>query len=94
MVVIIVGFIASFTSTISLLPQIYRTYKTKSVEDLSFLMLINFTICSISWVLYGILTNTISVWITNIIMTIFSFILLILKICYQPKRTRYDTSNN
>lgn len=84
MVLIVIGFIASFTSTISLVPQIYKTYKTKSVEDLSLIMLINFFLCSISWVIYGILTDTKSVLITNVIMTLFSLIMLIFKIKYQP----------
>ena len=87
MVLIIISFIASFTSTISLLPQIYKTYKTKSAEDLSLIMLTNFILCSTSWIIYGILTGTKSVWITNIIMTLFSFIMLILKIKYQTDKT-------
>ena len=85
MILVIVGFIAAFTSTISLIPQIYQTYKTKSVEDLSMLMLINFTICSISWIIYGFLTNTTSVWITNVIMTISSIFMLIFKIKYKKR---------
>ena len=79
----IFGFIASFTSVISLIPQIIKSYQTKSVTDLSLLMLINFLICSISWTIYGILIEAISVWATNIIMTIFSFILLVFKLQYD-----------
>ena len=77
-----VVFIASFTSVISLIPKIIKSYKTKSVSDLSFLMLVNFLICSISWTLYGILIHDLSVLATNIIMTIFSLILLVFKIRY------------
>jgi MtN3 and saliva related transmembrane protein len=93
MVLIIIGFIASFTSTISLVPQIYKTYKTKSVKDLSLIMLINFFLCSISWVVYGILTDTKSVLITNIIMTLFSLIMLVFKIKYQPGKIDGKESN-
>jgi MtN3 and saliva related transmembrane protein len=83
MILIVIGFIASFTSTVSLIPQIYQTYKTKSVEDISMLMLINFAICSIAWVAYGVLTNTRSVWITNVIMTISSIFMLFFKVKYK-----------
>ena len=85
MFLMFIGFIALSTSTISLLPQIYHTYKTKSVKDISLLMLINFLICSISWIVYGILTDTTSVWITNCIMTIFSIVLLIFKLKYKSQ---------
>lgn len=81
--VTLIGLIAVFTSTVSLIPQLYQTYKTKSAKDLSILMLINFVICSLSWVIYGILTDSISVLITNIIMTISSIALLIFKLKYQ-----------
>lgn len=79
----ILGFIASFTSVISLIPQIIKSYQTKSVTDLSILMLINFVMCSISWTIYGILIDAVSVWVTNIIMSVFSSTLLVLKFQYD-----------
>lgn len=78
-----VGFVAMFTSTFSLIPQIYRTYKTRSAEDLSFLMLLNFFICSVSWVIYGLLIEGRAIWVTNILMTLFSLILLVFKWRYR-----------
>ena len=83
MITTIIGFIASFTSIVSLIPQIIQSYRTRSVRDISLLMLINFCICSISWVFYGILTDAQSVWLTNIIMSLFSFILLYFKVKYN-----------
>lgn len=85
MILFLIGSIASITSTISLLPQIYQTYKTKSAKDLSLAMLINFFICSTAWIAYGFLTETISVWLTNVIMTIFSVALIVMKIRYEEK---------
>ena len=83
MLISIIGFIATVTSVISLPPQLYQTYKTKSAKDISLFMLINFLICSISWVVYGFLTDTASVWITNIIMGVFSLLMIVLKIVYD-----------
>ena len=85
MLLTIVGFVAIFTSILSLPPQIYRTYTSKSADDLSFFMLINFLICSMSWVVYGVLTHAFSVWMTNIVMTIFSLLMLVLKMKYSGK---------
>jgi len=80
-----IGFIAFFTSCISLLPQIYRTYKTKSVEDISIAMLWNFFISSMSWVAYGILIHSLSVWITNVFMVITSLFMLGFKFKYRVR---------
>lgn len=85
MLVSIIGFIATVTSIISLPPQLYQTYKTKSAKDLSMYMLINFLLCSLSWVAYGLLTSTTSVWVTNIIMSIFSILMIVLKIIYDRR---------
>jgi MtN3 and saliva related transmembrane protein len=84
--VLLFAILATFTSTISLVPQIYKTYKTKSASDLSTWMLINFVICSISWVVYGYLINSKTVLFTNILMSIFSFILAYFKWRYKDEK--------
>jgi len=81
--IVVLGFIASITSVISLIPQIVKSYKTKSVGDLSILMIVNFLISSISWALYGILIDAVSVWATNIVMSVFAIILMKLKFKYD-----------
>ncbi|MBQ7524179.1 MAG: PQ-loop repeat-containing protein, partial [Alphaproteobacteria bacterium] len=40
------GYIALITTIIGLMPQIYKTYKTKSARDLSSLMLWNCFVCA------------------------------------------------
>ena len=83
MLIAIIGFLAGLTSTISLVPQIYKTYLSKTTRDLSGIMLINFIICSILWIIYGVLTDTASVYLTNIIMLICSVILVYFKQIYK-----------
>jgi len=83
MIISTIGFLAAFTSTISLIPQIYKTYKLKSSRDLSYLMLLNFFVTSILWTAYGLMIASLAVWGANIIMIIFSIILLVLKYLYD-----------
>ena len=84
MLLFTISLIASITPIFSLVPQIIKIYKSRSSKDLSLLMLINFLVCSLSWIAYGFLTETETVWITNLIMTIFTIILIIFKIRYTP----------
>ncbi|MCP5491802.1 MAG: hypothetical protein H7A40_02005 [Chlamydiales bacterium] len=79
------GFIAMLSSTLCLVPQIVHTLKSKSVGDLSGLMLANYVICSVSWVIYGLLISARAVWITNLISTGFSAFLFYLKLRYAKK---------
>lgn len=83
MLIAMIGFLAAFTSTVSLIPQIYKTYTTKSSKDLSYIMLINFFITSVLWITYGIMILSAAVYIANIIMLFFSIALMILKYIYD-----------
>ena len=82
MLVNIIGFLAAFTSTISLIPQVIKMYKTRSVDDLSTWMIVNFLLTSILWVIYGFLITSWSVWLTNIFMLLFALIMIWLKVRY------------
>ena len=53
-IVTISGFVGSICSAIALTPQIYKVYQTKSAKDISLLMLLNYLICSVSWMIYGL----------------------------------------
>lgn len=47
------GIIALVTSFIGLLPQAYKAFRTRSTRDISMMMLSNYVICSIAWIIYG-----------------------------------------
>ena len=78
----VIGAIATVCSIMTLPPQLYHTYKTKSGDGLSMLMLINFLVGSLAWIAYGFMTGTTSVWFTNIVMAISSVWMIALKIRY------------
>ena len=75
----IIGFLATFTSCISLLPQTIKSFREKSTKDLSLMTLVILLLTSSLWMAYGFMTAAWAVWTTNIVMVIFSVIMLILK---------------
>ena len=77
------GFLAAFLTTIAFLPQLYKTWQTKSADDVSLVMLILFIIGLICWIIYGIKINSIPILVANIFTLIFNFSILILKITYR-----------
>ena len=77
------GFLAALLTTIAFLPQLYKTWRTKSADDVSLIMLILFIIGLIFWIIYGIKINSIPILVANIITFIFNFSILILKITYR-----------
>ena len=79
------GFSAALLTTIAFLPQLYKTWKTKSADDVSLTMLISFLIGLICWIIYGLKINSIPILVANIITFIFNFSILILKIAYRER---------
>jgi len=77
------GMIALITSFVGLLPQIYKALKTRSTQDISMLMLINYLICSFAWIIYGGFAGSMFVLVSNILGLFSSFILIIQKRYYD-----------
>ena len=80
------GFSAALLTTIAFLPQLYKTWKTKSADDVSLIMLILFIIGLICWIIYGLKINSLPILVANIITFIFNFSILILKITYSTNK--------
>ena len=80
------GFSAAFLTTIAFLPQLYKTWQTKSAEDVSLIMLILFIIGLICWIIYGLRIDSMPILVANIITFIFNFSILILKITYRKSK--------
>lgn len=80
--VTLIGSIAGVLTTISLLPQVIKTWKEKSAKDLSltnYLML-----CSgmILWLIYGLLKRDTALIAANSVSILFSSTLIIFKLRY------------
>ena len=79
----IFGFTAAILSTIAFIPQVIKTWKTKSAGDVSFVLLITFSTGCLSWVIYGILVNSKPVTIANTITLILNVTILTMKISFD-----------
>jgi len=79
----IIGIIAGVLSCTTFLPQIIKTYKSKSTEDVSLLMFIIAALGSALWLIYGVLIQSFALTFTNVIVLIFSLIMLFFKIKYR-----------
>ena len=77
------GFLAALLTTIAFLPQLYKTWQTKSADDVSLIMLILFITGLICWIVYGLKIHSIPILVANIITFIFNFSILVLKISYR-----------
>jgi len=79
----IFGYLAAFGTTISFLPQAIKTIQTKNTSGISLPMYTLFTIGTLFWLIYGIMSGSLQVAIANAITLLFASIILIYKIRYK-----------
>ena len=83
---IIFGSIAFVTSIIGLLPQLVKATKTRSTQDISMMMLINYLVCSIAWIIYGGYSNSMFVLLSNILGSFSSLVLIFVKFTFDKEQ--------
>jgi len=81
----IAGHIGSILSSITFIPQVYHTWKTKSVGDLSLLMLMIVFSSTVIWLVYGIGRMLWPVIICNAIICFLSVLLISFKLRFSKK---------
>ena len=74
-----VGFFAGFLTTISFLPQVVKTWKTRSASDLSLGMFSVFSVGVLFWLVYGFLIQEPPMIIWNSVNLILVLAILVMK---------------
>lgn len=84
----IFGALAMISSLIGLCPQVYKAWKTKSMDDVSMGMLINYLLGSFFWIGYGIMQSAFFVLISNIIGFLISGLAVYQKRYFDAQKSR------
>jgi MtN3 and saliva related transmembrane protein len=74
---------AAFGTTVSFLPQAIKTIQTKNTSGISLYMYALFTLGTLLWLIYGIMSHSMPVTIANAITFIFASIILVYKLKYK-----------
>lgn len=76
----VIGTLAGVLTTIAFVPQVIKTWRTQSANDISLFMFLLFSMGVLLWLAYGILLLAYPVIIANGITLILSAIILLMKI--------------
>ncbi|MCH7902336.1 SemiSWEET transporter [archaeon] len=80
---VIIGLAAGFLTTVANIPQLYKSWKTKSTRDLSLTWLIILGLGIILWLIYGFTINSLPLILANIVTLIIVLGMIALKLKYQ-----------
>jgi MtN3 and saliva related transmembrane protein len=79
----LVGFGAGTLCTLAYLPQAVHSFRTKSVRDISLVMLISLNVGLVLWVAYGFLIGSRPIILPNAITFFLAFPLLVMKLRFH-----------
>jgi MtN3 and saliva related transmembrane protein len=80
------GYTAGVMTTLSFLPQLYKTWQSKSAHDISYSMYALFSSGLILWTAYGIVKDAVPIVIANSITLILALTILVLKYRFEQQR--------
>ena len=75
-----IGFLAGTLTTLAFVPQTIKSWRTRSVNDLSLAMLIAFNSGIVLWMVYGVLIGSTPILVANTATIVQSLTLLALKL--------------
>ena len=79
----IIGFIGGALTTLALVPQAVKAWKTKHTRDISIWWILTLIVGILLWLVYGILIGSLPIMVSNTATLILAVIVLILKMRYD-----------
>lgn len=81
----VLGFFAGICVTVSVIPQIWKVWKTKKVKDISLLTFSILTFGVALWVVYGVLKNDLPIIVTNSISLTLNLLMVYFIVYYEKE---------
>lgn len=75
-----IGLMAGVLTTLSFLPQVRQTWRTKSTKDISLPMFLSFCTGVLLWLVYGVMIHSLPVMLANGVTFVLSGAILIMKL--------------
>ncbi|MBU3745104.1 MAG: hypothetical protein FGM61_11275 [Sediminibacterium sp.] len=81
----LIGYFGSFLTSITFIPQVYKSWKSKSVGDLSIWMVLIVVTSTLVWLVYGYAIHSGPVMVANTIVLVLTLVLLYFKFTFKAQ---------
>ncbi len=78
-----IGYLGSLLTSITFIPQVYKSWQSKSVGDLSVWMILIVITSTIVWLVYGFLIHSGPVILANFVVLALSLLLFYFKLTFK-----------
>jgi MtN3 and saliva related transmembrane protein len=79
----LLGLLAGTLTTAAFLPQVIKTWRSRSAGDISLVMFALFSLGVLLWIVYGFTVGAVPVIVANVITLLLSLTILLFKIRYK-----------
>ncbi len=86
----LLGYTAAFLTTVSFVPQVWRTFRTRDVSGISLRMYSIFTAGIAVWLAYGIVLKEVPMMLANSVSLVLACTVLVMRLRYAPKQKAPD----
>jgi MtN3 and saliva related transmembrane protein len=80
-----IGYFGSFLTSITFIPQVYKSWKSRSVGDLSIWMVLIVITSTLVWLIYGFAISSGPVILANTVVLVLTLVLLGFKLSFPKK---------
>ena len=77
------GLLAGLLTTLAYLPQVLKTWRSRSAEGMSWTMLVILCLGITLWLVYGLYSHDVPVICANVVTLVFAGLILTMKVCYE-----------
>lgn len=81
--VMLLGFVAGTLTTIAFLPQLFKTWRSRSAKDISLEWLVTFTTGILLWLIYGLCIWSMPVILANGVTLVLISVILFFKLKFD-----------
>jgi MtN3 and saliva related transmembrane protein len=81
----LVGYLGSFLTSITFIPQVYKSWQSKSVGDLSIWMIVIVLTSTIVWLVYGFAIESGPVIVANLVVLVLTLVLFYFKLSFKKR---------
>lgn len=81
----LVGYLGSFLTSITFIPQVYKSWQSKSVGDLSIWMIAIVVTSTLVWLVYGFAIESGPVIVANLVVLVLTLVLFYFKLSFKKQ---------
>jgi MtN3 and saliva related transmembrane protein len=78
-----IGYFGSLLTSITFIPQVYKSWQSKSIGDLSIWMILIVITSTLVWLVYGIAISSGPVILANVVVLVLTLVLLYFKFSFK-----------